>query len=106
MSRELDVQDFTILSGASVSNELAVPLRDAIEIQITPPVTLPEADIQLQFWNGASWVYYDASNFVAGVDNYKLFLPRGLKYRLSKRAATVAADRLFAVTKRVAADGA
>lgn len=105
MTRMVDIPDFTIPNGTAVSNEISTLLRDTIEFQITPPATLPEADIQLQFWNGAQWVYYDATNFVAGVDNYELFLPRGLKYRLSKRAGVVAADRVFPVTKRVAGDG-
>lgn len=105
MTRIVDVQDFTILSGTQFSNELSVALRDAYKIIVTPPAVLAEADVTMQIWDGAEWSFYDATNFVAGIDNYKEFDPKGLKYRLTRRAGNVAADRLFRVIKRVAGDG-
>lgn len=99
--RAFDAGTFVIPSGTALSNEISTQLRDADTFIVTPPAVLAEADIQLQMWNGSSWSYYDATNFAAGVDNYKVFEARGLKYRLSKRATTVAADRTFEVVKRV-----
>lgn len=103
MARTYDATNFTILNGAAVSNELNTQVRDADQIIVTPPAVLAEADVALQIWNGSSWSFYDATNFVAGVDNYKVFEARGLKYRLMKRAGNVAGDRVFEVVKRVGA---
>lgn len=105
MTRMVDVQDFVIPNGAQVSNELNVALRDAYNIIVTPPAVLAEADIQMQIWDGQEWSFYDATNFVAGVDNFKEFAPKGLKYRLSRRAGNVAAQRTFPTIKRVAGVG-
>jgi hypothetical protein len=99
--RAFDAGAFVIPNGASESQEISTQLRDADTFFVTPPAVLAEADVQLQLWNGSSWSFYDATNFVAGVDNYKTYEARGLKYRLRKRAGTVAAERTFEVVKRV-----
>lgn len=99
--RAFDAGSFTIPNGAQISQEISTQLRDADLMYITPPAVLAEADVQLQHWNGSAWSFYDATNFVAGADNYKEFIAKGLKYRLSRRAGNVAADRVFEVVKRV-----
>jgi hypothetical protein len=94
-------------TGAGNSNELTGHVRDAYELTIFPPVTLPEADIGIQIFTGTQWAFYDTSNFVAGPDNYKTITNRGLGVRLRRRAGTnPAADRLFETVKKVGGSGA
>jgi hypothetical protein len=99
--------DLTVPANSPNSNELTGHVRDAYEITIFPPVTLPEADIGVQILSGTQWAFYDTSSFVAGPDNYKTITNRGLGVRLRRRAGTnPAADRLFEVVKKVGGSGA
>ena len=99
MGRTFDAGLFTIPNGQQFSNEISTQLSDASEIIVYAPAVLAEADVQLQVWNGSEWRFYDAANHVAG--GHLIYEPRGLKYRVGRRAGTVAAQRDFEVVKQV-----
>jgi hypothetical protein len=99
MSRIYEQPSFVILDGEDTSNELEVELQDADKIFVHAPAGI-EADISLQFWNGAEWIEHpDDGVFTAST--MQQYDQMGLKYRLHKAASTVSADRTFRVLTRV-----
>lgn len=106
MARSVSTQ-LTLAAAGPVTAALGKFARDAYQIVVSPPAVLAEVDVAAQFHVGNGvWVFYDATNFAAGIDNYKVFDVRGTDFRIGRRAGTVpAADRVFQVVKRVAGTG-